>query len=550
VTAAWSGIVGPTATDWIGLYVPGSADTDYLRRQNTNGAASGSAAFALPATLVAGTYELRLFANNTYTLLATSNTFSVTTLSANPPGATQGGSTTVTWTNIISPTVRDWIALATPASPNGTYLSRRYTTGTASGSTTFDIPAAAALQTYELRLFANNTTTRLATTTITIKGPFSFSASPSTVAPGASATATWANILAPSATDWVGLYAQGAADAHYQARAYTSGVASGSLNLPVPADTGSGSYELRLFSNDTFTRLAVSNAFTITGAAPSISASPSSAVPGDTLTATWGGIYSPTPNDWVALYQPGLSDTEYLRLQLTGAVAASGSAPFQIPAGLGPGTYELRLLSEDGATLLATSSPITVTTVTTDPVAYIHPDHLDTPRLIENQAQQVVWRWDNEDPFGANLPDEDPSGLGIFTCNLRLPGQYFDVETNYHYNYFRDYSPGVGRYIQSDPIGLAGGTNTYSYVLNDPIGHVDFLGLQTSNSCKTGQDYLPDPKAPGFNFCAAVEDPIEKCRCEHQQRMARCRPAPAAEGARCYSASYRKQNECIFKDSM
>jgi RHS repeat-associated protein len=90
----------------------------------------------------------------------------------------------------------------------------------------------------------------------------------------------------------------------------------------------------------------------------------------------------------------------------------------------------------------------------------------------------VVWRWDNNDPFGANVPDENPSGVGAFTFNLRFPGQYFDKETNTHYNYYRDYDPNTGRYVESDPIGLEGGLNTYTYVLGNPPTFVDPLGLE------------------------------------------------------------------------
>jgi len=108
---------------------------------------------------------------------------------------------------------------------------------------------------------------------------------------------------------------------------------------------------------------------------------------------------------------------------------------------------------------------------------FIHTDHLDTPRTIANGAQQTVWRWDNDDAFGNNAPNENPSALGSFTCNLRFPGQYFDKETNLHYNYFRDYDPSIGRYVQSDPIGLDGGINTYGYVGGNPLFFVDPLGL-------------------------------------------------------------------------
>ena len=110
-------------------------------------------------------------------------------------------------------------------------------------------------------------------------------------------------------------------------------------------------------------------------------------------------------------------------------------------------------------------------------------DHLNTPRLVANQAGQAVWRWDQQEPFGINLPDENPSGLGAFDLPLRLPGQYFDKETNLHYNYFRDYDPAFGRYIQSDPIGLEGGINTYVYVEENPLIRIDPEGKLYSKMC-------------------------------------------------------------------
>jgi RHS repeat-associated protein len=58
--------------------------------------------------------------------------------------------------------------------------------------------------------------------------------------------------------------------------------------------------------------------------------------------------------------------------------------------------------------------------------------------------------------------------------------QHYDASGRPLYNYFRDYDPSTGRYIQSDPIGLAGGLNTYVYVGNNPVSYIDPLGLETT----------------------------------------------------------------------
>jgi RHS repeat-associated protein len=111
-------------------------------------------------------------------------------------------------------------------------------------------------------------------------------------------------------------------------------------------------------------------------------------------------------------------------------------------------------------------------------VYYVHTDHLNTPRRITRPSDdEIVWRWDS-DPFGATAANDDPDDDTVtFAYNLRFPGQYFDPETGLHYNYFRDYDAVTGRYIQSDPIGLDGGINTYGYVGGNPLAGVDPSGL-------------------------------------------------------------------------
>ncbi|MFO1323218.1 MAG: RHS repeat-associated core domain-containing protein [Burkholderiales bacterium] len=122
---------------------------------------------------------------------------------------------------------------------------------------------------------------------------------------------------------------------------------------------------------------------------------------------------------------------------------------------------------------------------------YVHPDHLGSPRAITRPSDDaLLWRWDNTDPFGNSVPNENPAALGVFKYGLRFPGQYFDAELGTHYNYFRDYDPAIGRYSQSDPIGLRGGANTYSYVRSRPTRLFDPFGLKAQICCKK-IPYLP-----------------------------------------------------------
>jgi RHS repeat-associated protein len=126
---------------------------------------------------------------------------------------------------------------------------------------------------------------------------------------------------------------------------------------------------------------------------------------------------------------------------------------------------------------------------------YVHSDHLNTPRKITRPSDnQLRWTY-NPDPYGNGVPNENPQSLGAFAFNLRFPGQYFDSETGNHFNYFRDYDPSTGRYLESDPIGLRAGLNTFAYVKGNPISRFDMFGLH--DTAEPGYVYPTWPTAPG-----------------------------------------------------
>jgi RHS repeat-associated protein len=117
-------------------------------------------------------------------------------------------------------------------------------------------------------------------------------------------------------------------------------------------------------------------------------------------------------------------------------------------------------------------------------IVYLHTDHMNTPRKATDAQARLVWSW-TSDAFGSNAANEDTDSNGSATMiNVRFPGQYFDAESGLHYNWNRYYDPRAGRYTQSDPIGLAGGINTYSYVEGNPLSFSDPEGLKTMQCTK------------------------------------------------------------------
>jgi RHS repeat-associated protein len=145
---------------------------------------------------------------------------------------------------------------------------------------------------------------------------------------------------------------------------------------------------------------------------------------------------------------------------------------------------------------------------------------LNTPRIITNSANQIVWRWDNTDPFGNNPADENPSGLGAFRFDMRFPGQTLDRETGLHYNYFRDcYDPATGRYCQSDPIGLRGGINTYGYVFSNPVAFSDSRGLQVGRAAAGAAGMPPGTLSPAQLEAASALDRLGRAAAEAASKL-------------------------------
>jgi len=188
-------------------------------------------------------------------------------------------------------------------------------------------------------------------------------------------------------------------------------------------------------------------------------------------------------------------------------------------------------------------------------VYFVHTDHLATPQKITDSAQTVVWSGSYE-PFG-----EVEETVNIIENNIRFPGQYADAETGLHYNYFRDYDPSLGRYVESDPIGLSGGLNTYGYVVANPLTFSDPMGLDATSwgrnpflgpsngnwggKCWSGGRYSCGSHEPGN---LPPTDDADRCYMQHDLCYVRCNNGQCSDDsqkANCIRNCDRALPQCL-----
>jgi len=124
--------------------------------------------------------------------------------------------------------------------------------------------------------------------------------------------------------------------------------------------------------------------------------------------------------------------------------------------------------------------PIGTLAPSTNTLAFIHGDRFGSPAVATDKNALVSWNISYLPNGGTSGVSSQP-GAAAITQNLRLPGQIIDPETLMNHNGFRDLSPSLGRYIESDPFGLGGGTDTYGYAAANPIMRIDPRGTSPNN---------------------------------------------------------------------
>ena len=357
----WTVPAGRPSTDWVGIFKIGDPNTAARWSQSTGGTATGSANATVPNE--SGTFEVR-YLDNSNVVLGRSTHILVTAVVL--PFALTPSSTnlevekplSVSWTAPSGRPANDWIGLYRIGDPNQNFIWWQYTGGATSG--TFFLTSPATPGQYDFRYLLNNGYTdavRSAAITVTAStSTYTLSASPGAVNPGASVTVNWTAPAGSSAVDWIGLYHAGDPEnRNYISWFYTGGATSGSRAVTMP--TATGDYVFRYLLDNGYTHRATSNNVTV-ALGYSLSATPSSAGPGQNVTVSWTAPSGGSSTDWIGLFRVGDDHRQWIAYTYTNG-ATSGSHVFKMPTQTGQ--YEFRYLLNNGYTdLRATSNTVTV----------------------------------------------------------------------------------------------------------------------------------------------------------------------------------------------
>lgn len=183
---------------------------------------------------------------------------------------------------------------------------------------------------------------------------YSLTATPDSVTPGGTITVEWSAPSGRPSWDWIGLYKVGESNYAYRWWTYTYGATSGSRNVTAPADPGT--YEFRYLQNNGYTDVARSNTIAV-GPVYTVTASPSTATLGQSLTVSWTAPAGRPYTDWIGLFKAGSSNYSYIWWRYTQG-ATSGS--FSVPGPVDPGDYEFRYLVNNAYTSVAASNRVKV----------------------------------------------------------------------------------------------------------------------------------------------------------------------------------------------
>ncbi|MGH8201638.1 MAG: RHS repeat-associated core domain-containing protein [Steroidobacteraceae bacterium] len=210
-------------------------------------------------------------------------------------------------------------------------------------------------------------------------------------------------------------------------------------------------------------------------------------------------------------------------------------------------------------------------------IYYVVTDQLNTPReVVRPSDNTLMWTW-FIGPFGTEAPNTNPQGAGTFAYDLRLPGQIAGVWGSTFQNDHRDYDPAVGRYVESDPIGLAGGSySTYAYAFSNPLSNIDQTGEAPPGRAVPPGISIPLPVPPivipgtpendawvqsAYEQIEAAMHEVSSLICKNNDREKQCdhqyykvdipvcravsRSRGKAAGERCYAAAAQRYAACL-----